>query len=159
MPWRSIDFWTGGVIAALGALVLLVLIPYGIEKPVGLPSAAIPPAFWPKVTGWILMLVGIAIAVEGISKSAGLPSFNAREIGRNAGRAASAFAALYVSWALIPWIGLPASSGLLIIVLGLLFGETRIVTLLVIAALMPLALYYFFTLVCGVPVPTGSFFD
>lgn len=160
MWWRSSDIWIGGAIASFGAILLLIVIPRGVVEAPGLPPTAISPAFWPKTTAWMLLLFGALITLEAAGKSI----FERAQIGppgatSNLLPALAGFALLYGAWATILWIGLAGASALMTFGLGLMFGERRIWLLGLMAVLVPLGLYNFFTHVANVPIPPGILFE
>jgi len=162
MQARFNDVWIGGAISAFGAVVLLVLIPFGIVVPENIPARAITPAFWPKVIGWTLIAFGLLTALEGTltrSKEASFDPSHHSDGLRGLRRILLSFILLYALTGAINWIGLPIACGIVILVFGALFRERRPWLLLVIAILIPLTLYYFFTEVAGVPIPMGDLFD
>jgi putative tricarboxylic transport membrane protein len=167
LPVRSrlTDVWIGGAILAFGAIVLLILIPLGVVRPDNIPARAISPAFWPKATGWMLVVFGGIVAFEGafkpsVKESAEKTSDSShRELRTGLLRIGLSFVLLYAIWAAINWIGLPVASALIIIIFAVLFGERRLWLLAVVAVLLPLALYYFFDEIANVPIPLGELFE
>ena len=150
---------------AFGAVVLSVLIPLGVVHPDHIRAGTISPTFWPKATGWLLVVLGALVVLEGVLK----PTKNgAAENGSDNARSSAAtgllrvclgFMLLYASWGAMFAIGLPIASGLIILVFGALFGERRLWLLALVAVVAPLVLYYFFTQVAKVPIPLGSWFE
>lgn len=166
MRSQHIDVWIGGAIVAFGAFVLLVLIPFGVVMPDHIPARSISPAFWPKTTAWMLIVFGAIVALESLSKPANEATADETEHPIGAAgfrsvvfRMVLGFGLLYAMWGTIQWVGLPAASIAIIFVFGILFKERRHWLLAIVALLIPLALYYFFTEIANVPIPLGSFFE
>jgi len=161
---RRGELGTGAGILAFGALVAFVLVPFGVVHPDNIRAGTISPTFWPRAIGWLLIVVGALVALQAALAPPGTgsdiestPSHG--HPGRYYFRVLLGFFILYASWGATFWIGLPISSALIILVFGALFGERRYWLLIVLAVVLPLVLYYFFTHVAKVPIPLGDFFD
>lgn len=149
---------------AFGAVVLSVLIPFGVVDPGHLRAGTISPTFWPKATGWMLVVFGALDVLEGILMSRTSSVENSSDGSQSrAGvdflHACLSFIVLYASWGAIFAIGLPNTSALIILAFGALFGERRLWLLALIAVVVPVVLYYFFTHVAKVPIPLGTLFE
>ncbi len=166
MWWRVVSVWTGAAIAAFGLIGLLILIPTGVVMPASMQPGSISPAFWPKITCWILVVMGVLAALEGVWKSSAIEELpvqegegiNGSQLSR-IGSALFAFGIMFAAWTLVDLLGLPLTTSLLSVTLGLMFGERRLVRLLAVSILVPVAVFYFFTAVAGVPIPTGSILE
>lgn len=165
MRTRLDDIGTGVGILAFGVVVLSVLIPFGVVDPGHLRAGTISPTFWPKATGWMLVVFGALDVLEGIlmSRTSSVVENSSDGSQGRAGaellRACLSFIVLYASWAATFAIGLPITSALTILVFGALFGERRLWLLALIAVVVPVVLYYFFTHVAKVPIPLGTLFE
>ena len=69
--WAKTNLASGLVFLALGALVLGVLIPYGIEKPASLQFRALSPSFWPNTVGTVVTLIGLALIASSFARGGG----------------------------------------------------------------------------------------
>ena len=58
MSRLSPDAWLGAGIVALGAFLLLILIPYGVTSPSNVRIAVLSPTMWPKIVSAALILMG-----------------------------------------------------------------------------------------------------
>lgn len=105
------------------------------------------------------MVFGIAISIEALIRADVQTLKVKTHNSRNYRRLVGGFAVLYGAGALVTWIGLPGAAFLIVIVLGIAFGERRWWLLLSIAVLLPLVLYLFFSQVGGVPIPLGLLDD
>lgn len=165
MRGRLDDVGIGAAILAFGAIVLLVLIPFGVVHPDNIRAGTISPTLWPKATAWLLVTFGFLVALEGVltasKKRAAENSSDSSHSDAGTGllRVCLGFILLYASWGAIFSIGLPIASGLIILVFGALFGERRLWLLAVVAVIVPLVLYYFFSEIANVPIPLGSLFE
>ena len=161
---RRGDLGTGAGILAFGALVVFVLVPFGVVHPDNIRANTISPTFWPNATGWVLIVVGALVTLQAAltpptARSGGEGTDNVSPSGRYYLRVLLGFVILFASWGATFWVGLPLSSAFIILVFGMLFGERRYWLLILLAAVLPLVLYYFFTHVAKVPIPLGDFFD
>ena len=166
---RYSDAILGALLLATSGFLLTVLIPLGVQLPKSNKVLALSPDFWMKIIVWSTLVLGLYILYRGILHARREP--HADEVaaveedlrhyhppGRAVFRAAIAVAGLMVYFFLIQWIGIVASSVLVIIGFVLLCGERRWKIFLPLAALLPIALYYFFLKVASIPMPLGIFY-
>ncbi len=154
----------GSILLLVFGVVLFVAIPNGIWIPSRLPDGAISPAAWPRVVTIGLMFLGAVLIVQGLKQRKVSPAPTpvppaADDLPGPVARlkivAAVALLALY-AWGLHV-IGIVLSSALAFFLFALLYGERRLTILLPVAVLLPVGLYYFFTQVAHIPMPTGIF--
>ena len=99
------DLWAGLIMALLGALVVFVLIPYGVVEPRRVRYAALSPSYYPRLVGYALLLLGAAVFVKSLTygSESFAPGPNARPDGH---WRIVLFAAILVALALsISWLG------------------------------------------------------
>ena len=156
---RNLIIGTGTV--AFFGIVLFAVIPYQIRVPGGLPFAALSPAFWPTTVTIMGMTVGLLIALRGLlnapddvgEETAGDPD----EPPREEWRAIAAMVVMFGYLGLIHLIGIVAASIAVVVVLAALFTEQRHWWVALVAVIVPIALYLFFTRIVRIPLPLGVF--
>ncbi len=156
----------GIVLIVVFAVVLFVAIPNGIWVPQSLPDGAISPAAWPSVVSTGLILLGMVLVAQGLFEVKAMQGAPRQRAARADDALPAALAwgkiagalmllALY-AWALHV-LGIVLSSVIALPLFALLYGERRVVILAPLAILLPVGLYYFFTQVANIPMPTGIF--
>lgn len=141
-------------------IVLFGIIPNHIRVPENLANFALSPAFWPSTVCIIGIVLGSIIvfrAALNLSMAPDDQDMPAVSAAHSELRGLAAIAGMFAYFGLIYVLGIVAASILVIPGLALLYGERRFVKLAVVAVLLPLALYYFFTLVVRIPLPLGVF--
>lgn len=146
-----------GVIA-LAAGLLFWVIPGGVQVPASVKAAPLSPAFLPNVLSALVGLLGLICLVQatlgqGVPKEASELSFEAARSWPL--RFAMVLAAFLAFWLLPEEIGmLPVAIG---VMAGLIFagGERNIGRGALLAALIPLGVWLFFSRVAQVPLPEG----
>lgn len=152
-------------IALFFGIVLWVLIPGYVPKPNFLPGFALPPDFWPRVIsiaglafGAIAVGLGIAgagapVAPEEVAET----TAPRRTLLVRLGLTAVAFAGFTL---LTDVIGFIAASAALTAVAILLTGERRLLVWgALLAAGLPVCLYFFFSGALGTQFPPGLLFN
>jgi len=135
------DFWSGLVVAALGLLALVWLIPnYAGAN----PFARMPPGLVPSLGAWLMLICGGVIAVKGLVQmvKARIPPLSAEVNWGDIGWAAWPFlyvavAVWFMSFIKITWFGAFLIAGMLI-----LLGERRWYMILG-CSVVPVGLLYF----------------
>ncbi len=164
---RLEDLIIGVSVVAAALTGILVLIPLGVQSPGSVDVAALSPDFWPRVIMIGLCLCGTLILAQGLfaRDTAEDPHISLEHpvehthlpLAISIVRATSAVIGLFLYYYAIDRIGIILSSSLIILGLMLLGGERRWLLLAALSLLLPIALYYFFTLVANVPMPLGMF--
>ena len=165
---RYADAILGAALLAASVFLLTVLIPIGVQVPKTNKILALSPDFWMKIIVWSAVVLGIFILYTGIVRARrGLKSDEIAAIkedlshhhplGQAFLRAATAATGLMVYFFLIDWLGIMLSSFIAIMCFVLLCGERRLKIALPVAAVTPVALYYFFLKVASIPMPLGIF--
>ena len=159
------DLITGCIVVVFALVVLLVLVPYGVDRPGQVDVSALSPNFWPTVLGVFLLVMG------GLMTGLALWRHNRRQVPvpRNAAssenwpglgpvpKTLAAVALLFVYYAVLEPLGLVAASMLAMLAFTVLAGERRIAVVAPLAILVPIALYLFFQEVAQVAIPVGIF--
>lgn len=159
------DLITGGIVVAFALAVLLLLVPYGVDRPGQVDVSALSPNFWPTVLGYLLLLLGGLMTGHTLwrhtTQSTGTPDAPASSkdwpgLGP-VPKTLAAVALLFVYYAVLEALGLVAASILAMIAFTLLAGERRIAIVAPLAILVPIGLYFFFQEVAQVSIPVGIF--
>ncbi len=153
------DFWTGIGVLALGSALALVGVPEGVVSPRNVRILVLSPAFWPTILAWVMAFLGLVLALQAW-RGRSLPhEVEAATAPSRPGlaRLAVLAAGSVVFCAFATTLGLVWSSMIAFGVVMLLIGMTHRVAAIVLAILLPLALYAFFAHVALVPIPQGLF--
>lgn len=147
------DAWIG-VICALLAFVVLLLIPVEVATDGWSQFAnARATSFFPLWTGGLLLFLSVGLVVRSLRACGGSQSprlwMPLRVI--------LAAGALGVSAAAIFWLGFVPAAAAMIVALSLIFGERRIIFIVLLAILVPLAIHVLFRGLLNVLLPTGLF--
>lgn len=161
------DLISGGGLIAISILFLTVLIPKGVQVPLGQEIAVLSPDFWIKIIVWTLLLLGCMLFATGIqlAKEPATSEQDNDSVTENDYRpgleglayVALAFVLLFIFYQGINYLGMMASSIIAIIVFTRVSGERRWKYIISIALILPVILYYFFLKVAGIPMPLGIF--
>ena len=149
----------GLAVLLLGVLLLFALIPVGVDSPNAVPHVTLSPAFWPKIISVLLILTGLLLIVRPAPTAAAGDDSNS---GGNGGvrrfvRLAITLFALFAFYFSIEQLGMVLPAILLIIGLARFAGERRFALIGLVGVIVPVALYFFFEHVAGVPIPLGVF--
>ena len=155
----------GFAVLLLGALLLFALIPVGVDSPNAVPHITLSPAFWPKIISVLLILMGVLLIVRpAAAAAAGDDDGNSggNEDGNSGGvrrfaRLAITLFALFAFYGAIEPLGMVLPAILLIMGLTSFAGERRFALITLVSVAVPIALYFFFEHVAGVPIPLGVF--
>ncbi len=159
------DLITGGIVVTFALLVLLVLVPYGVDLPGQVDVSALSPDFWPTVLGVFLLLMGSLVTGQTLwrHKTQRSPTPDYAASSKNwpglgaVPKTLAAVALLFVYYSLLNPLGLVAASMLAMIAFTVLAGERRIAIVAPLAFLVPIGLYLFFQEVAQVAIPVGIF--
>lgn len=169
MTGRSAIPWLGLGIIAFAAFILLIAIPYGINSPANVDIIFLSPKFWPLIIACVVALLGALLVMEHMvarrnNGDAATP--DAEETEEVAAERAeltpwlrlAGIGALMAGLILAtPVLGMVWTSMVCFILFGVLVRTPRPIATLIVAIVLPLVLYAFFSHVAGVPVPQGDF--
>ena len=154
---RRAEILVGLGVMGMAAIVLWVLIPGYVRIPRRVPMAALSPAFWPNVIGWTMLICGVLLTAR--AAIAPPPPDNIADDLRFSRpqmlRVGALGGVLGVSYFALPFLGMVWTCMTLYILMVLMSGAKRPIWGTLIAILLPLALYFFFTKVAGVAIPQG----
>jgi putative tricarboxylic transport membrane protein len=143
---RSGDFWSGLVLAALGAYILVTARRWDYMTEEG-PGAG----FFPMWYGGIMLVLSILLVAGAVLK----PSQRAEVQWKDVSRAMSAWAAFVVCVAIMPVVGFPIAFALLAaFIVRVMCGE-RLRTALVVGIVGSAGFYVLFELALDLSLPRG----
>ena len=170
------DLTFGLGVIALAILMLIVIIPIGVDSPGEIEILALAPAFWPNIIMGLTIVIGLTMSGrafyrmragdQGESAStetaadADAPSEPEMSDQSRSGSTLKAVAAVIIMFGFyfaLPELGFVACSIVVILALAFLAGERRWLIVVPTAVLVPIALYLFFTHVAVVRIPVGLF--
>lgn len=155
---RRDEFLVGVCVMILGAAVLWWIIPTYITTPRRVPIRALSPAFWPKIIAWTILGCGLLLAVRAALAPAP-PDAVADDLSVSrpeALRMLALGAILLGIYFALPVIGMVWVCMIAYALMVFLSGGKNLGWGMVIAILLPLLLYLFFTKVAGVAIPQGQ---
>ena len=138
----------------IGVILLLLLIPHGVDNPSDIKHITLSPSFWPRIISVLFMLMGLAIVI----KPSALKPTNATDgLGRRLFCLFIVQATLFSCYYLIDSLGMVIPCMLVIFGLMWFAGERRYPLMSVISLSTPLLLYFFFVHIANIPIPLGLF--
>lgn len=156
---RRAEIIVGLSVIGLAAIILWLLIPGYITLPRRIRMAALSPAFWPNVISWTMLLCGVVLTLRAAVTPAPPDNLvDALHFSRAQQLRMGALAiVLGGAFFAMPVVGMVWTCMLVYIALVVITGARRPIWGTVIAIILPLALYFFFTKVAGVAIPQGRF--
>ena len=158
MNLNNKDIWLGIGVIAFGVMLLTVAIPDHVSSPSNVRALVLSPTFWPTIVAYmIVMLGGVLVASRMIRTgrlSASDEPWNGDGIGDeliHGWARLSAMAVLMVGLVVAtPILGMVLASVIAFAAFSIIVLSPRPVTSLIVAIVLPLVLYAFFTHVAGV---------
>ena len=149
-------FFSGVFMLSVGLLLLLFLIPYGIDTPKKIRFAALSPTYYPQIVAVILSVIGAAIIVKNRRPLTTKGTDDADEAHPNAKMRIGSFLLLLAVYSLsLEFLGFVLSGVLALVASLILAGERRAFIIIAMSLLLPISLFLFFYKVAYVPVPNG----
>jgi putative tricarboxylic transport membrane protein len=162
---RFIDVLTGILFIVVAALIIWVAIPLGVQEPKRVKFVALSPSYYPRLVTYCLLAVGLLLFIRSVlfskastseSATAASSSSESKPVARSRTYmllpVATVLFALY--W-FLEQLGFVLAPALAIVALLLLAGERSVPAIVLIASMLPLGLYLFFTQVANIPIPGG----
>ena len=152
-----------GLAVVLAALLMIFAgVPFGVASPKNVETPVLSPLFWPNALSWALLLAGAALTLRAALSPPDAPPDASPPRPAGAGRAGllrvAAFGALLAGYAAaIPWAGMTWASAAVVLLMAAGARSRYWKAGVAVAALLPPALYGFFTRVAGVPIPQADF--
>ena len=149
-------FFSGVFMLAVGLLLLLFLIPFGIATPKKIRFAALSPAYYPQIVAFILSVIGMAIIFKNRQPLTEKGTDDSDEVHPNAKPRIGGFLALLAVYSIsLEFLGFVLSGVLALAASLILAGERRAFIIIAMSLLLPISLFLFFYKVAYVPVPNG----
>lgn len=152
--------WLGLGFVAFGAFILAIAIPYAVTSPSNVTKTVLSPTFWPNIIAWLIILLG---AIMITMHAAAPPIEDPGQVSDPPGTpvswlrlAATALVMIALVY-LVQYVGLVWISIVAFIALTIIIRSSQPVLSVVVAIILPLVLYAFFSHVAGVAVPQGEF--
>jgi putative tricarboxylic transport membrane protein len=155
---RRDEILVGLMVSAMAALILWWLIPTYVAIPRRVPIKALSPAFWPTVIGWVMLICGAALTVRAAFAPPPPHAIadDLRVPPREAVRLFALVALLIAAFFGLRIIGMVWTCMIVFVALIWLTGSKHRVLGVIVAVMLPLVLYFFFTKVAGVAIPQGQ---
>ncbi len=164
MNLNNKDIWLGIGIIAFGVMLLTVAIPDHVSSPSNVRKLVLAPTFWPTIVAYMIVVLGaVLVASRLIDRpvSASDETWNGDGIGDELVHGWArllAMAVLMVGLVVAtPVLGMVLASMITFAAFSIIVFSPRPVTSLIVAVVLPLVLYAFFSHVAGVAVPQGRF--
>jgi hypothetical protein len=155
MNRSSVRSFTEGTVVLLMGVMILLLIPSQVEKPLGIESRT-PPSFLPRVISICLMLSGAGLVVQSFLRTRTARTAVILREERWRILFAVGFLGVYVF--LFPRLGFVSSSAMMMAVFTYLFGSRSWSRVLLSMILVPLGAWLFFEILFAIPLPRGVLF-
>ena len=150
----------------IGLVIVLVVIPRGVQVPESIQSAALSPDFWPKIIGYSAIVAALFMLLEAVGIQSVEQSLSPEEqegVDLSYSRLTGSFkvgtviVALFVFYFSLTTLGLVVASIIMMAALMWFFGERKFILIASLSISIPIALYLFFRHVASVPIPLGVF--
>ena len=158
------DIWLGIGAIAFGVFLLVFAIPSFVSSPSNVPALVLAPTFWPTIVAYIIVVLGAALVISRMSgltnessgETANVPETREEQL-YGLGRLL-AMAVLMVGLVIAtPIVGMVLATAIAFAFFAAIVVTPRPLTSIIVAVVLPLALYAFFSHVAGVSVPQGRF--
>ncbi len=168
------DILIGGATITIAGVGFFVVIPIGIDVPSSVKILALSPDFWPRIIMVMMAVCGLVVLAQGILASRNddgalhpetnddtvpvvtnsVVHFDSR--GQFV-RVTAALAGLFAFYFVVPYVGLVVGAMIIIVLSTRHLGVKSWLRSGLLAVIMPVALYFFFTEVAQIPIPLGLF--
>jgi len=175
---RFKDIGLGAGAVLFGLFIVVFAVPNYVSSPSNVQAMVLAPTFWPTILGWITVLLGVifmatsfirprfAVSEEDVSQqrnaaAGAVGGSDDAEVGQTGAAPWLRILALGVVMAglvyAIPLVGMVWASMIAFGLMAIIVRTPEPVSSVLVAILLPLALYAFFSHVAGVAVPQGEF--
>jgi putative tricarboxylic transport membrane protein len=148
---RYADAVSGIFFALLGIIVVLGTLSFS-----SLPTADVGPAFFPKIVGGLLVLLGLFLTIKSLLNNVDTRSIK-QLFPKGSIKAVITIVIFGVYLFLLKYVGFLISTPLFIISLSLFLKEKRIYLILITSLLVTAFLYFVFQKFLMIPLPGGIF--
>ncbi|HET7580285.1 MAG TPA: tripartite tricarboxylate transporter TctB family protein [Bacillales bacterium] len=150
---RYADIIGGIVFAVFGAVIILATLSF--------PAAAandLGPAFFPRIVGSLLILLGLLLAVVSFLKKNNRENLNA-VFGGKTKKVAGTLIIFVLYLIFLKYIGFLVANFLFMAVLSRFLEEKRWLVIIGVSVVFTGFIYYVFQITLGIPLPSGVFFS
>ena len=151
----SKDLIAGCLMMGFGAIVIWILIPLGVAEPKSVKFAALSPSYYPRITAGALMLLGAGTLTRALIRTRPPDDQISHPHPHGFWRTAAFLLILLLLALSLEWLGFVLGGAAAIFAAMTLAGERRLWLGALVAALLPLLLYFFFLKVARIPIPLG----
>lgn len=158
MPRLHSSVWFGGGMIAASLLLIVFVIPHWVITPENVRILVLSPDFWPYIVAGMMGVGGIALLGQYWFLLRQLPLEEEVDRPKLGGLRTILVAVLMVAYYLVmPFLGMVWSSVIAYLAFALIVGIPRKVATVIVAVVLPIALYAFFAYAAGVPIPQADF--
>ncbi|MGD9671604.1 MAG: tripartite tricarboxylate transporter TctB family protein [Hyphomicrobiaceae bacterium] len=154
MVFQNRDFLAGLIFLLIGAVLLVFLIPAGIDEPQKVKFAVMSPSYYPRIIGIVMAFIGLTITIGAIISKTPASHFSDMDA-QSVAKVVAVFIAFLLTAYALPYAGFVLTCTLCLVFLMTLAGERNPLILAPVALLLPICLYLFFTKIANVPIPGG----
>jgi hypothetical protein len=168
------DILIGGAAITIAGVGFFVVIPIGIDVPSSVKVLALSPDFWPRIIMGMMAACGLVVLAQGFlagrnDDGAPHPETNDDTVPVETDnivhfdtrsqlvRVTGALAVLFAFYFAVPYVGLVVGAMIIIVLSTRHLGVKSWLRSGLLAVIMPVALYLFFTEVAQIPIPLGIF--
>ncbi|OED38915.1 hypothetical protein AB833_17955 [Chromatiales bacterium (ex Bugula neritina AB1)] len=158
---RMLDIFSGIAFIAIAVAVIWVAIPLGVQEPKKVKFVALSPSYYPRLVCYCLLAIGILLALSrALQRETTEKSVSNEQATTQHNRKAlpillAITAILFLYYWFLLSLGFVVTSTIALLAFMLLAGEKKAWALISIPITVPLLLYFFFTKVANIPIPTG----
>ncbi len=151
---KNTDFYLGLSTTTLAVILWFYLVPTWVELPGGIKNFYQAPDFWIRVITVGLFTVGALLIIFSRKEernNGDTPAYS-RQMALKLSLGILVFFLFYF---FLDVLGIVVCSSLAIVAIALIYGERRIMHLVIPAITLPVGLYFFFLKVASIPMPIG----
>jgi len=150
------DLVAGICFVVVACAILFLAIPYGVQEPKKVKFVALSPSYYPRLVCYCLLGFGLFLLLREIISSR---KDDAADVLADSRIKPLVFLLMVVIFSFyyltLPFLGFVLSSAIVLFILLLLAGDRNIISLVLIPLLLPISVYWFFTKVANIPIPSG----
>ena len=158
MPRLHSSVWFGGGMIAASLLLIIFVIPHWVIKPENVRILVLSPDFWPYIVAGLMGVGGIALLSQYWFMLRHMPVEEEVDRPQMGGLRTVLVAVLMVIYyVLMQYFGMVWTSVIAYVAFALIVGIPRKTATMIVAIILPIALYAFFAYAAGVPIPQADF--
>jgi len=151
------DLLLGILFTVLFSLCAFVFVPFAVEV---MDPQGVTPATWPKFVSLFIAVMALILAVTSYAASQKAPQTERPSTEKiDWVKLGLTIACLISFYFLVAWLGIVLASTIVFVVFSRICGKIDWRLTLVLAVVIPIVLYFFFTRLAHVPMPLGIFYD